>query len=372
MTHRHHTDQPNHQPDQPDHEPDQPVVVGVDTHLDFHVAAVISPLGALLGTETFPATAAGYNALISWTRSHGPAIIAGIEGPSSYGAGLSAALRGTGIEVHEVDRPDRASRRRRGKTDAFDAEAAARRVLSGLTHPAKINDGVIESLRMLKVQHTSATKQRTATINQMHQIRVTCPETLRATLTGLTKKTLPAHCTRFRINTTQLSDPVQAAKRTLRGLARRVMALDAEIADLEADITALVTPLAPRTLAAHGTGPLTVAQLLITVGSNPDRFHSEAGFAALCGTNPIPASSGKTDRHRLNRGGDRHANSALHMICLSRLAHHPPTRAYIAARTTDNKSTPHLRRKLKRYIARELFTLLRQDLTALTNPSHAA
>lgn len=355
------------------------VLGGVDTHLDFHVAAAITTRGELLGTEQFPATGIGYAALTewlqAWTPTHGPVLAVGVEGPSSYGAGLARHLDATGVSVHEVDRPDRADRRRRGKSDAFDAQAAARRVLAGLTRRAKLNTGPIESLRILKSQYDSAIKQRTAVLNQMHQLRVTCPEELRTSLAGLTKHTLPAHCARYRIDPTRLADPVQAAKRSLRGYAKRALAFTEEADELLAEITALVTDLAPRTLAAPGTGPLTVAQLLITIGNHPDRFTHEAAFAALCGISPIPASSGKTQRHRLNRGGDRQANSAIHMICLSRLAHHPPTRSYIAARTPNSKSDPHLRRKLKRYIARELFTHLRNDINNIntaTQPQLAA
>jgi transposase len=342
------------------------VIGGIDTHLDFHVAAAVTALGVLLATSTFPATATGYTRLLGWLRSLGTVHAVGIEGPGSYGAGLARHLAAAGIEIHEIDRPDRADRRRRGKSDAYDAESAARRVLAGLTRRAKLNTGAIEALRILKMQHDSAVKQRTATINQIHQLRVTAPEELRASLSGLTKKTLPAHCARYRIDTTRLAEPLQAAKRALRGLAKRALALEEEARDLEREITALVTPLAPRTLAVVGTGPLTVAQLLITIGENPDRFTNQAAFAALCGVSPIPASSGKSTRHRLNRGGDRRANSALHMTCLSRLAHHQPTKSYIAARTNDNKSDAHLRRKLKRYIARELFTLLRDDINNIT------
>lgn len=352
------------------------VVGGVDTHLDFHVAAAVNALGALLGVAVFESTARGYAQLLGWLQQWGPLAAVGVEGTGSYGAGLARHLNRHGVPVQEVIRPDRADRRRRGKTDGFDAEAAARTVLAGRAHQAKINTGPVEALRLLKIQYDSAVKQRTATLNQMHQIRLTAPEPLREQLAGLTKDTLPARCARFRINPTDLTDPARAvtaaAKRALRGLARRVLALSAEITDLDQAIDDLVTRTAPRTKAAFGAGTQTTAQLLITIGEHPDRFRTEAAFAALCGVNPIPASSGKTSRHRLNRGGDRHANSALHMIVLNRLAHHQPTRTYIATRSRDHKSDAHLRRKLKRYLARELFTLLRADLQALNAPPIAA
>lgn len=349
-----------------------PVFGGVDTHLDFHVVAAVNALGALLDVATFPTTIAGYRALLAWLQGWGPLATVGVEGTGSYGAALARHLDQHQITVIEVNRPDRAQRRRRGKTDAYDAEAAARTVLAGAGSPAKINHAALESLRILKLAYDSATKQRTATLNQMTQLLVTAPEQLRASLSGLTKHTLPARCARLRPDLTRLADPTEAAKHTLRGLARRVQALSKESSQLEAQITRLTHTLAPTTSAAKGVGPHAVARLLITLGENPHRFTSEAAFAALCGTSPIPASSGKTDRHRLNRGGNRQANSVLHMAVLSRLAHDPNTRAYIAARTTDGKSTPHLRRKLKRYLARELFTLLRTDLRALNTPTLAA
>jgi transposase len=345
---------------------------GVDTHLEFHVAAAVNALGALLGTAVFAATAQGYTQLLAWLSGWGPLAVVGVEGTGSYGAGLARHLAGHDIAVAEVNRPDRASRRRRGKTDAYDAEAAARTVLAGHTHAAKINTGPVESLRMLKIEYDSAVKQRTAAINQMHQLRITAPAELREQLTGLTKTTLPAKCVKFRIDATRLGDPLQAAKKTLRGLARRVLALNDEINDLDTDLRTLTQAIAPTTSATFGVGTQSLAQLLITIGEQPERFTSEAAFAALCGVNPIPASSGKTNRHRLNRGGDRRANSALHMIILTRLAHHRPTKAYISARTVDGTSDPHLRRKLKRYLARELFTQLRNDLRALNTTPQAA
>ena len=343
------------------------VIGGVDTHLDFHVAAVVNALGALLATARFPATAVGYTELLAWMYGFGPLAAVGIEGTGSYGRGLATALGAAGIKIIEVNRPDRADRRRRGKSDTFDAEAAARTVLAGRGQIAKINTGPIEALRVVKLGYDSAIKQRTAVLNQIHQIRATAPETIRAELAGYTKNTLPARCARYRAVTdpARLADPVVATRQTLRTLARRVLDLTTEATQAETTLTSLVSQIAPTTLAQHGIGIHTAARLLITLGENPDRFHSEAAFAALCGVSPIPASSGKTNRHRLNRGGDRQANSALHMAITSRLANHPPTRTYITARTPDGKSDAHLRRKLKRYLARQLYPILRADLQAL-------
>lgn len=344
------------------------VVGGVDTHLDLHVAAALDGAGALLGVEAFPTTPAGYRALLAWLRGFGPLAVVGVEGTGSYGAGLARHLHAAGIAVTEVNRPDRAARRRRGKTDAYDAEAAARTALAGHREDrapaAKLNQGAVEALRTYKTAHDQAVKQRTATLNLMHQLVVTAPEDLRQELAGLTKHTLPEHCARFRLTHAPdtNADPRAATKATLKRLGRRVLALVEEIELYNTQITALTAAIAPTVLDQPGVGPQTLAQLLITISSNPDRFATEAAFAALCGTSPIPASSGKTDRHRLSRGGDRQANCALHMIALSRLRIHQPTRDYITTRTRDGRSTPHLRRMLKRYIARELFPLLRDDL----------
>lgn len=367
-------------------EPPQPtgahalVVGGVDTHLDFHVAAALDGYGALLGIETFPTTPAGYRALLAWLAGFGPVGVVGVEGTGSYGAGLARHLHAAGIAVAEVNRPDRSARRRRGKTDAYDAEAAARTALAAhrehQTPAAKLNHGPVEALRAYKVAHDQAVKQRTATLNLMHQLIVTAPDDLRQELAGLTKHTLPDHCARFRTPTPDTTDGATAdtraaTKATLKRLGRRVLTLVEEIEFYDTQITALTKSIAPTVLDQPGVGPQTLAQLLITISSNPDRFTNEAAFAALCGTSPIPASSGKTNRHRLNRGGDRQANYALHMIALSRLRIHQPTRDYIATRTADGRSTPHLRRMLKRYIARELFTLIRDDLHAYNTHAEA-
>jgi transposase len=349
---------------------DRPDVVtgGVDTHRDFHVAAVLNRYGALLAHAKFPATAAGYAQLLDWLAGFGPVARVGVEGTGSYGAGLTRFLTGRGIEVLEVNRPDRAQRRRRGKSDPIDAENAARAVLAGTaTATPKSGTGPVEAIRALKIERDSAKKARTAALNQMHNLVLTAPEPLRAQLEALTKTTLPIHCARLRPGT-DLTDPTNGHKKALRGLARRVLALTAEIDELGTDLDHLVRAVAPTTTALKGAGPDTIAQLLITIGDNPDRFRNEAAFAALCGVSPVPASSGRTHRHRLNRGGDRHANSALHMITLSRLAHDPDTRAYRERRLSENLTDREAIRCLKRYLARRLFKTLRHDLRTLTHP----
>jgi transposase len=287
-----------------------------------------------------------------------------VEGTGSYGAGLAAALTDRGVELVEVNRPNRALRRARGKSDPIDAEAAARAALNGLaTAVPKAHTGVVEAIRVLLVARRGAVQARTAAINTLHHMIITAPMQLRDQLHPLTRRQQIAICTGLR--STDITNPTRATKLALRRLARRINHLTTEINDATHDITTLVHGHAPQLLAAAGVGPLSAAQLLITAGDNPDRMTSPASFAALCGTNPIPISSGKTNRHRLNRGGDRQANSALHTIINSRLRYHPETQAYAAKRTADRKTERDIRRSLKRYLARRLFTLI-------LNPNQAA
>lgn len=334
------------------------VILGVDTHKDVHVAAVISAVGALLSTRDFPATAAGYRALLAWARAFGAVLRAGVEGTASYGAGLNRMLRGEGVTVIEVNRPDRADRRRRGKTDATDAEAAARAVLSGrATAIAKAGDGPVEMARMFKLAKSSAIKSRTQAINQLKAVLIGADPALREQLSGLSTPLLVRACAALEA-TDPTADTGQAARHTLRQLARRVNALTEEIDDLDTRLTCVLATHAPDLLARNGVGPDTGATLLVAAGDNPDRLHSEAAFAALCGVSPVEASSGKTQRRRLNRGGNRQANSALHRVVLARLRWDPATRAYVERRVREGKTRREAIRCLKRYIARELYPLL--------------
>lgn len=333
-------------------------ILGVDTHKDVHVAAVISGVGALLGTQDFPTTAAGYRALLTWARTFGAVLRAGVEGTSSYGAALNRMLRREAVTVIEVNRPDRADRRRRGKTDATDAEAAARAVLSGRASAvAKAGDGPVEIVRMFKLAKSSAVKSRTQAINQLKAVLVGTNPALREQLSGLSTPLLVRACAALEV-TDPTADTGQAAQHTLRLLAQRITLLTEEIDDLDARLTAVLADHAPDLLARNGVGPDTGATLLIAAGDNPDRLHSEAAFAALCGVSPVEASSGKTQRRRLNRGGNRQANAALHRITLARLRWDPTTRAYVERRVRDGKTRREAIRCLKRYIARELYPLL--------------
>lgn len=335
------------------------VVVGVDTHKDFHVAVALDDHGARLGQLRFAATQHGLTEAEQWAASFGEIDTWGIEGTSSYGAGLTRRLLKAGAQVLEINRPDRHTRRTLGgKTDPIDAEAAARAALSGRTTiVAKSGDGRVEMLRHVRMARSSAVKAQTVAINQLKAILVTAPEALRERLGGLTVAKLITACEQLApAEDLTLENTVQA---TLKTLATRWRHLQTEARDAHALLLKLVTAQAPKLLAEHGVGPDTAAALLISAGDNSDRLRSEAAFASLCGANPIPASSGNTDRHRLNRGGDRQANAALHRIVLVRLVRHEETRAYMAAhRTPNNSNTMHVMRCLKRYLARRLYPLL--------------
>ena len=333
------------------------VILGVDTHHDVHVAAVITALGVLLGTAQFPATTAGYQTLVGWVATFGMLRRAGVEGTGSYGAALARHLRAAGVEVIEVNAPDKANRRRRGKTDTLDAEAAARAVLSGRASGiAKAGDGPVEMLRMLKLAKDSAVKARSQTINQLKAVLVAADPALREALSGLSNTMLIRRCAQREVTTR--ADVPSAAVYTLRLLARRILELTKEIHDLVHHISDTITRHCPRLLTRRGVGPDNAAALLIAAGDNPDRLHSEASFAALCGVNPLEASSGKTTRRRLNRGGDRQANCALYRIAICRLRGDARTRDYLAWRITEGKTRREAIRCLKRYIAREIYQII--------------
>jgi transposase len=332
-------------------------IVGVDTHKDFHVTAVITTLGMLLGSKTFPTTQAGYRALVKWARGFGSVQRAGVECTGSYGAALARHLAAAQVEVFEVNQPDKVNRRRRGKNDTIDAEAAARAVVTGRARALpKTGDGPVEMLRMFKLAKASATKSRSQAINQLKAVLVSADPQLRDELRGLTTIRLVKYCAQLR--PAPPTDAAAAATYTLRLLARRIDQLTQEITDLETQITAILTDHNPQLLSTYGVGPDTAAALLIAAGDNPERLRTEASFAALCGASPIEASSGKKQRHRLNRGGDRQANCALHTIALSRLRWDQRTRDYVERRTTAGKTRREAIRCLKRYIAREIYKLI--------------
>ncbi len=328
---------------------------GVDTHADMHVAAALDSLGGLLGVQEFPATAAGYASLLGWLRGFGTITLVGIEGTGSYGAGPARYLAAAGIRVVEVDRQDR---HRQGKSDPLDAISAARAAQSGRAAGApRGRDGQVEAIRALMVARRSARHERTQAINQARSLIVTGPDDLRALFARHTPAQLVAELAALRPRPGDV--PGYATRVALRELGRRARFLDAQIGQLDELIVPLVTARAPGLLALYGVGAHTAALLLIAAGDHPERLRSEAAWAHLCGVAPVPASSGKVTRWRLNRGGDRQANHALWRIVITRMSSHPATRAYAARRSKEGLSKKEIIRCLKRYVAREVYPYLR-------------
>ena len=336
------------------------VTGGVDTHLDIHVAAAVNHLGGVLGTKSFPTTAAGYRRLLGWLGSFGPVHAVGVEGTGSYGSALAQHLTENDVRIVEVSRPNRQVRRRHGKTDVIDAIAAARAVLSGeASATPKAHNGPVEALRLLKIVQRSTTKSRTQAGNQLRAIVATAPDDLRSRLRSLKTTELVTTCAAFRVRAQD--DSLAAVTRlALRELAQRIQLLDEQLARTKTRLARITTSVAPQLVARKGVGPDTASAILLSAGDNPHRLRDERSFAALAGSNPIPASSGKTTRHRLNRGGDRQLNAALWRIAIVRLATDPDTRAYLARRTGEGKTKTEAIRCIKRYIAREVFAALPQ------------
>lgn len=313
------------------------VVIGVDTHKYVHVAVAINDLGAVLESRSFAADSGGYAQLLDWATGLGGKLTFAIEGTGSYGAGLTSAARRRGLGVIEVIRTDRRDRRLRGKSDTIDAENAARAVLAG--HAAAIPksaDGTVEMIRQVKVAKDVAVKARTAAMISLKQVIVNAAPHLREELQPLTKLALINRCAALRPG--PVTSIVASTKHALRAIARRWQQLNDEIASHEKILTQLTSHLAPQLTASFAVGPDTAAEMLIVAGDNADRIHSEPAFARLCGVAPVPASSGMTTRHRLNRGGHRQANAALYRVVIVRMQHHEPTKAYVARRTAEGKT----------------------------------
>jgi transposase len=337
---------------------------GVDTHGLTHHAAVIDSVGRHLADREFPATVRGYRDLLEWMRSHGALTAVGVEGTGAYGAELARVLTAAGVTVIDVDRPDRKTRRMRGKSDPIDAYAAAMAVLSGrATGIPKSRDGVVEAVRVLRIARRSAVKARTQAMNQIRGLLVSAPAMLREQFASLDRAALIRTLARLRPGE-DLSRPLVATRSALRRLARRHQAMDAEIAELDTEIGPLVKRAGPALLELFGVGPETAGQLLASAGDNPERMRSEPAFAHLAGVAPIPASSGRTHRHRINRGGDRAANNALHTIVLVRMRFDERTRAYVERRTKEGLSKKDIMRCLKRFVAREIYRALTSTPTA--------
>ncbi|MFF1569688.1 IS110 family transposase [Streptomyces sp. NPDC058293] len=342
----------------PQHVPDlaEDVILGVDTHKDVHVAALITTLGASLAQQEFPTTASGYRQLISWARSFGVLHRAGVECTGSYGSALTRALKAEGIHVFEINQPDRATRRKRGKTDAIDADAAARGVLSGrATTTPKSADGPAADMRVLRLAKESAVKARTQALNQLKAVLLDVDPDLRDLLTGLSNAALIATCA-------ALVDERGEAVFTMRLLALRIQNLSAEVKELTRRTTKAVRSCRPQLLDLVGVGPDCAAVLLIAAGDNPDRLADEASFAALCGVSPVEQSSGKNQRRRLNRGGNRQANAALYRIVMTRIRWDERTQTYLQRRTAEGMSKRAIIRCLKRYVAREFYRHIRPSV----------
>ena len=333
------------------------VTVGVDTHGEVHVACALDQLGRQLATRQATTTPIGYRALLDWAQRLGEVQAWGVEGTGCYGAGLARFLDSQGQVVLEVNRPDRSTRRRRGKSDPVDAEAAARAVLAGqATAIPKTGSHLVEMIRCLRVARATAVKARTQAANALRALVVTAPAELREQLRGLPTGRLASTAARLRPG--PILTVTAATKLTLRVLGQRYQALEAELAAVDAELDRLTAQAAPRLRRRCGVGPEIAGALLVAAGDNPERLHSEAAFSMLCGASPIPASSGKTVRHRLNRGGNRQANTALYRIVIVRLRWHQPTRDYMVRRTKEGLSKREIIRCLKRYVAREVFAAM--------------
>ena len=331
---------------------------GAGTHAGTHVAAALDPVGGLLGVREFPATAAGYARLLGWLGEFGTVCLVGIEGTGSYGAGLARHISAAGIRVVEVNRSGLQDRRRQGKSDPLDAVSAARAAQSGRARGApKGRDGAVEAIRTLMVARRSAAGERTRTINQARALVLTGPDDLRVRFARHTPAALITGLASLRPRTGDVAG--HATRVALREPGRRAQFLDGQLGRLDELVVPLVTARAPGLPALFGVGPRTAALLLIAAGDHPGRLRSEAAWAHLCGAAPIPASSGKVTRHRLNPGGDRQANHALWRIVFTRLGSHPATRAYAERRTAEGKSKAEIIRCLKRYVAREVYPRLR-------------
>jgi transposase len=336
-------------------------VLGVDTHRDEHVLAVVTaPAGAVVARRAIGADGRGYREALRFADQ----VAAGkrawaIEGAGSYGAGLARYLSEQGEAVLEISRTLRAERRLAGKDDSLDAVRTARAALASEALALPRSGERREALRLLLIARRSAVDVRREALTQLRAVIVTAPESLRDELRRLPLARLLDRCSRLRRSATSTADEL-AVRLVLRSLARRVQAATSEAAELEHEIHAHVRALAPALLDEPGVGPIVAAQLIIA-WSHPGRLRSEACFARLAGVAPIPASSGHTQRHRLSRGGDRQLNRALHTIILHRRQHDPTTRAYIARRVSEGKSTRDATRLLKRYLARHLYRLLEQQ-----------
>ena len=331
------------------------IIIGVDTHKSNHIAVAINAQGARLGEKSIPTTRQGYNDLQTWASGFGPIKAFGIEGTGSYGAGLSRDLLAKGHTVLDVMRPNRQLRYLHGKSDSLDAESAARSVLNGqATALAKSQTGSSEMIRHIKVARDSAVKAKSQAMITLKTLIINAPTALRDTL-----ELIKGRITRVRhvaaLRPGEVISPTASAKAAMRAIARRWLSLHEEIQAHDQELERLVREKAPELMKSHGISTMTVAEMLILVGDNPERIKSEAALARLCGVCPIPASSGKTNRMRLNRGGNRQANAALYRVAIVRMRDDDKTKAYAARRTAEGKTRREIVRCIKRYIVTEIY-----------------
>ncbi|HEX8933174.1 MAG TPA: transposase [Pseudonocardiaceae bacterium] len=339
------------------HSGPQRIVVGVDTHQYARVVVALDQLGARLGEITIAVDRAGYEQLQRWAAQHGETIRFGVEGCGSYGAGLASFLRRRGYPVVEVNRPDRRIRHLHGQNDPLDAESAARAVLAGTaTAVPKSADGAVEMIRQVKIAKDTAVTARSQAIITLKTIVVTAPADLREHLDPLGDTQLIEVCRQLSYDS--MTGPADAARYTLRALAERYHELDREARLHDRVLQTLTQRAVPELTSSFGIGADSAAELLLVVGDNPARLRSDGALAKLAGACPIPASSGKTTRHRLNRGGHRQANAALHRILIARMRFHQPTIDYVTRRTTEGKTKREIMRCLKRLLVREVYQIL--------------
>lgn len=344
------------------------VIIGVDTHKSNHIAVAINMQGARLGDMTIPANRQGYCDLEAWATRFGSVKAFGIEGTGSYGAGLARELMIKGHTVLDVMRPNRQLRYLHGKSDSLDAESAARSVLNGQASAlAKTQAGSSEMIRHIKVARDSAMKAKSQAMITLKTLIVNAPVELRDTLDQIRGPiSLVRHIAALRPG--KITSPTASAKASMRAIARRWLALHDEIQTHEEELERMVCEKAPELMESHGISTQTVAEMLILVGDNPERIKSEAALAKMCGVCPIPASSGKTNRMRLNRGGNRQANAAVYRVAIVRMRDDEQTKAYAAKRTAEGKTRREIVRCVKRYIVREIYRHLCAPVTPRSSP----
>lgn len=345
--------------------PGSELVAGVDTHKNTHHVAILDLVGRPVADREFRADGRGYAQIVAFLHAHGDVVRIGVERTGSYGAGLARALTTAGLTVIEVARQDRQARRRRGKSDPLDAHQAAVAVLAGTdTAIPKSGDGAVESMRILLAERRSAAKARAQVMNQIHALLITAPELVRQAFRALSGQRLVNTLAKTRPGTITSPDPAVVARQTLRRFAVRHLTMQAEIDLIEQQLEMLVRQVNPTLLSLSGVGPVTAATLLVAAGDNPERLGTRASFAALAGVAPIPASSGQRTRHRLSRGGNRHANAALHRIVLLRMRHREPrTMAYFERRRSEQLTDRDIMRCLKRHVANEIYAALLNPAT---------